>query len=204
MSFYVVADHSGNYLTKDAGRPYKVSDIRRAKQFPSEDHASAFLKNQVPLSVRQNYFAAKCDEDVQISQPANEDHRNLQKMNAALFEKVIDCMDFEDTSAESDLQSFTIARAEELKQKLSIADRRICDIQHYIEFGNFNAYQGWLCFKMLQKALRQRRKIKNEHRILDSIMTSYHHLQNEIQKEQSNQGCHYEPRELKHLFVRTL
>ena len=60
-------------------------------------------------------------------------------------------------------------RKDELVAKLSEIDKEIVDIQHYIEFGKFNCYQGWMCFKMLQNTLRQRRKYKNEIAVLNLI-----------------------------------
>ena len=58
-----------------------------------------------------------------------------------------------------DILSNSNERKEMLTLKLSDIDKEIVDIQHYIEFGKFNCYQGWMCFKMLQNALQQRRKI---------------------------------------------
>lgn len=60
-------------------------------------------------------------------------------------------------------------RKDELVAKLSEIDKEIVDIQHYIEFGKFNCYQGWMCFKMLQNTLQQRRKYKNEIAVLNLI-----------------------------------
>ena len=60
-------------------------------------------------------------------------------------------------------------RKNKLSGDLSNIDKEITDIQHYIEFGNFNAYQGWLAFSMLRHRLKKRRKIKNEFQILSQI-----------------------------------
>ena len=54
-------------------------------------------------------------------------------------------------------------------QKLSEVDKEISDINHYIEFGKFNAYQGWLAFNMLRHRLRKRRKIKNELLVIQQL-----------------------------------
>ena len=68
-----------------------------------------------------------------------------------------------------DVLSGSSSRKDELLGKLSEVDREISDINHYIEFGNYNACQGWRCFKMLQTLLRQRRKYKNEIQVLQMI-----------------------------------
>lgn len=61
----------------------------------------------------------------------------------------------------------------ELQSELSMVDKKIFDVKHYIEFGNFNAYQGWMCFKMLQNLLRQRRNYKNEIEVIQLINQSF-------------------------------
>ena len=60
-------------------------------------------------------------------------------------------------------------RKEELVGLLSEVDKEISDINHYIEFGKFNAYQGWLAFTMLQNRLRKRRKIKDELSVINQL-----------------------------------
>lgn len=67
-----------------------------------------------------------------------------------------------------------ISKREELDQKQSDINKEIVDLQHYIEFRRLNAYEGYMAFKMLQDALRRRRKIKDEISItlsLDNIKT---------------------------------
>lgn len=59
-----------------------------------------------------------------------------------------------------------------MSTKLSDVDKEISDIEHYIEFGKFNCYQGWLCFKMLQNLLQQRRQYKNEMQIITRMKES--------------------------------
>ena len=60
-------------------------------------------------------------------------------------------------------------RFDELCDKLSEVDKKIVDIEHYIEFGKFNCYQGWICFKILQNLLQQRRQYKNEMEVINKI-----------------------------------
>jgi hypothetical protein len=60
-------------------------------------------------------------------------------------------------------------RFDELSSKLSVVDKKIVDIEHFIEFGKFNCYQGWICFKILQNLLQQRRQYKNEMEVIGKI-----------------------------------
>jgi len=48
----------------------------------------------------------------------------------------------------------------ELQSNLSIVDKEIVDLEHYIEFYNFNASQGFKAYKMLQEKLIKRRELK--------------------------------------------
>ncbi len=50
----------------------------------------------------------------------------------------------------------------ELHNELSIADKKRSDVEHYIEFFNLNAAQGYKAYKMLKDILQERREIKNK------------------------------------------
>ena len=56
-----------------------------------------------------------------------------------------------------------------LNHELSVADQKITDIYHYIEFHPLNACQGYKMAKLLQDTLKERREIKNELDILGQI-----------------------------------
>lgn len=53
-------------------------------------------------------------------------------------------------------------RRDYLNSELSIADKKITDIEHYIEFYNLSASQGYKAAKLLKDCLEERRNIKNE------------------------------------------
>lgn len=60
-------------------------------------------------------------------------------------------------------------RFDKLSDKLSVVDKKIVDVEHCIEFGKFNCYQGWICFKILQNLFQQRRQYKNEMEVINKI-----------------------------------
>ena len=78
------------------------------------------------------------------------------------------------------------SQLEIMSKKLSEIDRKISDINHYLEFGIFNAYQGWLCSKILKELFCQRRQCKDEIAILQNIVdarftkSNVTHLRNSI------------------------
>ena len=75
----------------------------------------------------------------------------------------------------------------ELSAKLSEADKLVVDIYHYIEATNFNACQGYKLCKKLQKALVERRKIKNEYTLINRVrqcnIPTRSHLQNLAERQ---------------------
>ena len=94
-------------------------------------------------------------------------------------------------------------RKQELIAEQQRVDLEIVDIQHYIELGNFNAYNGWLASKMLQNKLRQRRKIKDELLIINSIGSTQINAASIENLHKSVNGLNtrkYTPRVLSELF----
>lgn len=49
-----------------------------------------------------------------------------------------------------------------LNSALSLVDKKKTDIEHYIEFNNLSASQGYKAAKLLKDCLEERRRIKNE------------------------------------------
>ena len=94
-------------------------------------------------------------------------------------------------------------RQKELANALSDVDKEISDIHHYIEFGKFNCYQGWLAFSMLRNRLKQRRKIKDELTIINQLgesiidLNALNNIQKGIERLDSRT---YQPRRLNELF----
>lgn len=62
------------------------------------------------------------------------------------------------------------SRKDTLLNNLSEVDRKITDIQHYIEFTKLNAAQGYKAYKMEREWLLKRRTIKNEMAVVNKIV----------------------------------
>lgn len=58
---------------------------------------------------------------------------------------------------------------DDLTKELSTVDGEITDINHYIEFVNLNAAQGYNACKLLKDRLVRRREIKNELTYINSL-----------------------------------
>ena len=90
-----------------------------------------------------------------------------------------------------------------LNLELSTADKKKTDIEHYIEFYQLSASQGYKVAKMLKDCLEERRNIKNELQIIDNALgMSIGYIANGkghdlLVKKTDKQ---YQPRILKELF----
>ena len=94
-------------------------------------------------------------------------------------------------------------RKEELTNQLSQVDKELSDINHYIEFVNLNAAQGYKAYKMIKERRIKRRSIKNELEILSIILGKKisDSVTDEIQTAVSGMdGRRYEPRVMNELF----
>ena len=177
---YMISDGNGTYIRRDfAGRYTPVRNETLADTWDSKTKAQNVLKSQINKNMRRRYkivevVVESSPPEVSCSIPPP------KKVNEAKEQKIKELSgeDIEDTQLDKwarGIDSFNgfILDMEERKNKLSgdlsNIDKEITDIQHYIEFGNFNAYQGWLAFSMLRHRLKKRGKIKNEFQILSQI-----------------------------------
>lgn len=96
--------------------------------------------------------------------------------------------------------------SETVNSKFSNIDKEISDIEHAAEFFNLNASEGFMIYKMLQRARQERRKIKDDmtklkiisNANLDSWMDGK--ISRNIKSRFNNRT--YTPRVLKELFDR--
>lgn len=202
MGVYVLTDGSGTYIRKDeaTGRYVPIRSFKHAKQWDSILKAKSVLDNSISKSIRNSYAVQLVDTEEIIEK------EDLSKQNELIFreiedDKISDWLSKINTI--KDVLSGSDSRVCELTEKLSEVDKEIVDVQHYIEFGKFNCYQGWMCFKMLQNMLKQRRKYKNEISVLNMIkqckfdMTSISALSQTISDAKNK--C-YTPRAFPELF----
>lgn len=203
MVTYVLSDGAGRYIRKDngTGKYVPVSGEKYALQFPSAENALKILNNSIPKTIRSSFEVIGIQDDKA---------RTTKDMNVIKNIANQTIVDDEISSWLSKVDAFASlvesveVRTQELVDLLSTTDKEISDIQHYIEFGKLNAYQGWLATSMLQNRLRQRRKYKNELATLSLIKEckieskSIEHLHKAVDGLGERQ---YSPRVLSELFT---
>lgn len=70
----------------------------------------------------------------------------------------------------SDIIKESKERLNSLSKDLSIVDRELSDIRHYVEFSKLNASQGYNAYKMERERLIRRRAIKDEMELIKAIL----------------------------------
>jgi hypothetical protein len=95
-------------------------------------------------------------------------------------------------------------RHQELSEQQSKFDGQVSDIVHYIEFntGKLNACDGYKAYKLLQDTLVERRKVKDELQIIQTVRDRMNaeDIANVEQKIKELEARTYKPRELTYLF----
>ena len=89
-----------------------------------------------------------------------------------LYETALDEDIVMDTRTISDFLDIVVYCAEErdtFAKELSTIDRKLSDINHFIEFQNLNAVDGFKIYKKIQELRQRRRYVKNRLKMADDI-----------------------------------
>lgn len=158
MIFYVITDGHGSYIRKDefSGKYVPVRNASFAERFEQRCKAANVLKNAIGKNIRSKYKVVDIEEETAPVRPTvrevNSKSNKDQVVKTIASEKPAESQTKKWVSGAETLTEFVMdaeKRKEELVGLLSEVDKEISDINHYIEFGKFNAYQGWLAFTML-------------------------------------------------------
>ena len=177
MIYYVLTNGNGYYIRKDefSKKFVPVRNEKLAEKWTQRAKASNVLNNALPKNIRGNYRILEVQEEDVVPPKPQEQEVTKPKDEAARAianESLGDDQLGKWSTGISSMAEFVMdaeQRKDELIQKLSEVDKEITDINHYIEFGKFNAYQGWLAFNMLRHRLKKRRKIKDELQVLQKL-----------------------------------
>lgn len=174
MAAYIISDGRGKYIRKDfAGKYSPVRSEALADVWDEKIKAQNVLRNQINRNMRNRYKVVEIDiqpisKEVAITKGVDLKKDIVPKSGIKEWETQIDKWGNEITSLSNFINDME-NRRELLTKALSDVDKEIVDIEHYIEFGKFNAYQGWLAFSMLRHRLKKRRKVKDELQVISQI-----------------------------------
>ena len=148
MGYYVLTNGEGSYITLDKGgnKYVPIRSSNAAHKFPDLKRAMNVLNNSITTSIRSHYMPEyhKTEEIVEKIE--------TERQNEICFREI-------ENNEIADWQK----RIMQLLDLFGGTDNRTS------ELSEFNAYQGWICFKMLQNLLQQRRQYKNEMQVLQKI-----------------------------------
>ena len=165
---YVITDGE-KFLYKNCTGKYIMSRGESMAELFTKGQAEQVLKNSVPKAMKIGLYIKKLHEpdSKQIKLVSNKDIRNNTEtvMGTDYVENWLAKL-----STLNGLVEDANKRKTELSEQLSSVDKDLVDLDHYIEFSNCNAYQGYIAYKTCRDMLRKRRSIKNEMAVLDIIL----------------------------------
>lgn len=200
MANYVITDGT-RWIMKNRNGNYVPTSFESFADIFSKKQAENIYKSSLTKALRGVFHVEKTSEEVpaQVKPVTDKDIEETGKVMVSedikyWLDKATDM---------SNIANEAINRKRKLCQELSLVDKELCDILHYIEFCNLNAAQGYKAYKMVKERRILRRKIKDEISILDSILDQkvLQTAKDTIQKTAEKMDKRtYEPRVLRELF----
>lgn len=193
MSEYIITDGT-KYLWWNRRGDYCLVDEFSATTWRTYKQALNALNNGISKYSRKLFYVEKlCKAD-----NSGQDIEQLIEANTADFDSWVSSIG----NFKSLVNTLEIKK-NDLCSELSDIDQELCDIRHYIEFGKFNAYQGWAAYEMMKASLVKRRKIKDALYIITKIQNRGKGV---TESESARAAIHnlntrrYIPRKLDYLF----
>lgn len=167
----------------------------------SNKQATGIFQSNLSKALKSVFRVQKIDEPPKLIKQISQEtvQENTEKVSTAEnVQRWIDKIE-----GLNGLATEALHRKDELVQQLSKVDQELSDVNHYIEFCNLNAAQGYKAYKMIKDRRIKRRSIKNELQVVDIILSKKicETATDEIQKAIAGMDQRtYEPRVLNELF----
>jgi hypothetical protein len=196
---YVITDGSRFIYKNHAGKYVPTSTEALADIF-NKKQAEGIYNNSLSKALKSVFYLKKYDDvPTEIKQTSQQD---LEKTEKVMMSDNIQYW-LNKVSDLNGLAKDADKRRTELLNQLNEVNQELCDIEHWIEFTNLNAAQGYKAYKMLKERRIKRRSIKNELNVIDVILDKKisETVSDDIRKSvQSMDDRTYSPRILKELF----
>ncbi len=200
MAQYVITDGT-RWIMRDRNKKYVPTSNEALADIFGNKEANSVYQNNLSKALKSVFHVEKIDKPpALIKQISHEEVKsNTETVSvAANIQYWVDKV-----SGLNGLAAEALHRKEELINQLSEVDKELCDINHYIEFCNLNAAQGYKAYKMIKDRRMKRRSIKNELDVLNMILGKK--LSESVTNEITNAVLGmdkriYEPRVLNELF----
>ena len=200
MSQYVITDGT-RWIMQDRKGKYVPTSCEALADVYSNKQASSIFQNQLSKALKSCFHLQKIDKPPELVKQITQEKVNENTETPSNSENIQYWVD--KVSDLNGLASEALHRKDNLLSQLSKIDQELSDIDHYIEFVNLNAAQGYKAYRMIKDRRIIRRSIKNELDVLNIILGKKisETATDEIQKAISGMDKRtYEPRILSELF----
>lgn len=195
-----------------------TSKLSLAKIFDDSKKALKFISNlSKELRVNRSWFTLEVDISkntiVIKNEKVKEEMLRLANNNSTKLSDIKNTKHFENSEILNYYDDFLndisikkeklIERKAELENKKDLIEKKIVDLNHYIEFYTLNASMGYCAYKELHDIFNERRSVKNEINKINIILkafdstTDFNKLYNDLNKVNNQK---YSPRILFDLF----
>ena len=200
MSQYVITDGS-RWITKNRNGKYVPTTCEALADTFGNKEANSVYNNNLSKALKSCFRVMKVDKPPELVKQITQEKVNENTETPSNSENIQYWID--KVSDLNGLASEALHRKDNLLSQLSKIDQELSDIDHYIEFVNLNAAQGYKAYRMIKDRRIIRRSIKNELDVLNIILGKKisETATDEIQKAISGMDNRtYEPRVLNELF----
>lgn len=200
MSQYVITDGS-RWITKNRNGKYVPTTCEALADTFGNKEANSVYNNNLSKALKSCFRVMKVDKPPELVKQITQEKVNENTETPSNSENIQYWID--KISDLNGLASEALHRKDDLLSQLSKVDQELSDIDHYIEFVNLNAAQGYKAYKMIKDRRIIRRSIKNELDVLNIILGKKisETATDEIQKVIYGMDKRtYEPRVLNELF----
>ena len=200
MSQYVITDGS-RWITKNRNGKYVPTTCEALADTFGNKEANSVYNNNLSKALKSCFRVMKVDKPPELVKQITQEKVNENTETPSNSENIQYWID--KISDLNGLASEALHRKDNLLSQLSKIDQELSDIDHYIEFVNLNAAQGYNAYRMIKERRIKRRSIKNELDVINIILGKKisETATDEIQKAISGMDKRtYEPRVLNELF----
>lgn len=200
MAQYVITDGT-RWIMRDRKGKYVPTSCEALADVFSNKQATGIFQSNLSKALKSVFRVQKIDEPSKLIKQISQEtaQENTERVSTAEnIQRWINKID-----GLNGLATEALHRKDELVQQLSKVDQELSDVNHYIEFCNLNAAQGYKAYKMIKDRRIKRRSIKNELQVVDIILSKKicKTATDEIQKAIAGMDQRtYEPRVLNELF----
>lgn len=200
MAQYVITDGT-RWIMRDRKGKYVPTSCEALADVFSNKQATGIYQSNLSKALKSVFRVQKIDEPSKLIKQISQEtaQENTERVSTAEnIQRWINKID-----GLNGLATEALHRKDELVQQLSKVDQELSDVNHYIEFCNLNAAQGYKAYKMIKDRRIKRRSIKNELQVVDIILSKKicETATDEIQKAIAGMDQRtYEPRVLNELF----